>query len=39
MKIKDTSCLGLFEIMDSIAKTIAKDKEVVEARGGYAMRY
>ncbi|WP_164865695.1 hypothetical protein [Helicobacter pylori] len=32
MKIKDITCLGLFEMMDSIAKTIAKDKEVVETR-------
>ncbi len=33
MKIKDTTCLGLFEIMDSTAKLIAKDKEVLEVRG------
>ncbi len=32
MKIKDTTCLGLFEIMDSTAKSIAKDKEVVQIR-------
>ena len=33
MKIQDTSCLGLFEIMDSVAKAISKDKEVLEVRG------
>lgn len=32
MKIKDTTCLGLFEIMDSTAKLISKDKEVVQIR-------
>lgn len=32
MKIKETTCLGLFEIMDSTAKLIAKDKEVVRIR-------
>ncbi|MUU81364.1 hypothetical protein, partial [Helicobacter pylori] len=29
---KDTTCLGLFEIMDSTAKLIQKDKEVVRIR-------
>ncbi|GAA8175297.1 hypothetical protein HpDR147_14390 [Helicobacter pylori] len=32
MKIKETTCLGLFEIMDSTTKLIAKDKEVVQIR-------
>ncbi|GAA9272241.1 hypothetical protein HpHA227_14860 [Helicobacter pylori] len=32
MKIKDTTCWGLFEIMDSAAKLIAKDKEVAQIR-------
>ncbi|WRF76133.1 hypothetical protein FNE39_05380 [Helicobacter pylori] len=35
MKIKETTCLGLFEIMDSTAKLIAKDKEVVRIREMY----
>ncbi|MGL2335073.1 hypothetical protein ACOWKQ_07900 [Helicobacter pylori] len=33
MKIKETTCLGLFEIMDSTARLISKDKQVVEIRG------
>lgn len=33
MKVKDITCLGLFEIMDSVSKLIAKDKEVAGVRG------
>lgn len=33
MKIKETTCFGLFEIMDNTAKLIAKDEEVLEVMG------